>query len=210
MMSRTAAPSSEVTTPILRGSDGQRPLAPRVEQPLGREPLLELIEGELQRAEPFRLQVLADDLVLALRVVDADAAARDDAQAVLRLEAQVAQRRAEHHALDLRVASFSVKYMCPVFHTRQFDSSPSTQTSTNRSSSSVRIAPVSSETVRTRRAASGIRSGLRGLGFGLGFLEGEIEERGHAPQLALDSYGTVVRRAARFGASAIPSSSCSE
>ena len=68
----------------------QRALAPRVEQPLGRQPLLQLLEGELPRAEPFGLEVLADDLILALRVVDADAAARDDAQAVLRLEAQAA------------------------------------------------------------------------------------------------------------------------
>ena len=103
MMSRTAAPSSEVTTPILRGSAGSGTLAPLVEQPLAREPLLELVEGELPRAEALGLEVLADDLIFALRVVDADAAARDDAQAVLRLEAQVAKGRAEHHALDLRV-----------------------------------------------------------------------------------------------------------
>ena len=86
MMSRTAAPSSDVTTPILRGSAGSGRLRRGVEQSFRREPLLELIEGELQRAEPLGLEVLADDLILALRVVDADAAARDDAQAVLRLE----------------------------------------------------------------------------------------------------------------------------
>ncbi len=85
----------------LAGQGRQRTLARLVEEAFGREPLLQLVEGELQRAEAFRLEVLADDLILALRVVDADAPARDDAQAVLRLEAKQPQRRAEHHALDL-------------------------------------------------------------------------------------------------------------
>ena len=84
MMSRIAAPSSEVTTPILRGRAGSGRLRRRIEQPFGRQPLLELLERELQRAEALRLQVLADELILALRVVDADASARDDAEAVLR------------------------------------------------------------------------------------------------------------------------------
>ena len=101
MMSRTAAPSSDVTMPILRGRAGNGRLRRLVEQALGRQTLLQLIEGELQRAEAFRLEVLADDLILALRVVDADPAARDDPQAVLRLEAKQPERRAEHHAFDL-------------------------------------------------------------------------------------------------------------
>ena len=49
----------------------QRPLARRVEQPFGLQPLLQLIERELQRAETVRLEVLADELVFALRLVDA-------------------------------------------------------------------------------------------------------------------------------------------
>ena len=65
---------------------GQRPLARRVEEPFGLQLLLQLLERQLQRAEPVRLQVLADDLVLALRLVDAEPAARDDVQAVLGLE----------------------------------------------------------------------------------------------------------------------------
>ena len=96
--------------PILRGSAGQRPLARRVEQPFRLQPLLQLIERELQRAEAVRLEMLADELVLALRLVHRDAPARDDAQAVGRLELQVAQRGPEH---DRRApatrASFSVK-----------------------------------------------------------------------------------------------------
>ena len=52
----------------------QRPLARRVEQPGGVEALLQLLEGQLQRAQPLGLQRLADELILALGVVDADAA----------------------------------------------------------------------------------------------------------------------------------------
>ncbi len=66
----------------------QRPLARRVEQPLGLQALLELLERQLQGAEPLGSMSLADDLVLALRLVDAEAAARDDVQAVLELELQ--------------------------------------------------------------------------------------------------------------------------
>ena len=63
--------------PIFRRQRRQRPLARRLEQPLGLQPLLQLLECELQRAEAVRLQVIADDLVLALRLVDAEPAARD-------------------------------------------------------------------------------------------------------------------------------------
>ena len=80
MMSRIAAPSSEVTMPILRGSAGSGRLRACVEQPFVLQPLLQLIERELQRAQPVRLEMLADQLVLALRLVDRDAAARDDAR----------------------------------------------------------------------------------------------------------------------------------
>ena len=52
----------------LAGQGGQRPLARRVEESFRVQPLLQLIERELQRAEAVRLQVLADDLVFPLRV----------------------------------------------------------------------------------------------------------------------------------------------
>jgi hypothetical protein len=81
----------------------QRALAPLVEQPLFGQARLQLLERQLPRAQPLGLELLADDLVLTLRVVDAHAAAGDDPEAVLRLELQVAQRRAEHHRLDLRL-----------------------------------------------------------------------------------------------------------
>ena len=102
MMSRIAAPSSEVTMPILRGSAGSGRLRAASNSPSVLQPLLQLLEGELQRAEAVRLEVLADELILALRLVDRHAPARDDAQAVGRLEFQIAQRRSEDHRLDLR------------------------------------------------------------------------------------------------------------
>ena len=79
MMSRMAAPSSEVTMPILRGRAGSGRLRP-VEQPFVLKPLLQLIERELQRAQAVRLQVLADQLVFAFRLVDRDAPAGDHAR----------------------------------------------------------------------------------------------------------------------------------
>ena len=82
----------------------ERPLAPGLEQPLRLELLLQLIECELQRAKAVRLHVLADDLVFPLGCVDAELSTRDHVQSVLRLEAEVAQRRPEHDRFDLCVA----------------------------------------------------------------------------------------------------------
>ena len=93
MMSRIAAPSSDVTMPILRGSAGSGRLRAASNRPFRLQAPLELIERELQRAEAVRLHVLADELVLALRLVHAQAAARDDVQAVLGLELQRRARR---------------------------------------------------------------------------------------------------------------------
>ena len=45
----------------------QRPLARLIEQALGGQPGAQLLVGELQRAQPARLHVLADQLVLAAR-----------------------------------------------------------------------------------------------------------------------------------------------
>ena len=86
----------------LAGKRRQRTLAARVEQALGREALFELVEGQLQRSKPLRLEMLADDLILAFRVVHADATARHDAEPVARREAQGAHGRPEHDPLELR------------------------------------------------------------------------------------------------------------
>src|SRR4051812_30698303 len=55
--------------------------------------------------------------------------------------------------------SFSVKYRWPVFQTRQFDSSPSTQTSKNSASRRSRTRTVSSVTDRTRRGGAATLGG---------------------------------------------------
>ena len=82
----------------------QGPLALGREQALGGQLLLELLESQLQRAQPLGLERLHQQLVFAARLVDVDAAARQHRQAVLRLEFPVAVRGAESHALHLGVA----------------------------------------------------------------------------------------------------------
>ena len=76
-----------------RGDDADAPrkarqgaLALRREESLGGQFLLELLEGQLQRAESLRLEQFDQQLVFAARFVDVDAAARQHRQAVLRLE----------------------------------------------------------------------------------------------------------------------------
>ena len=89
---------------------GQRALATRVEEAFGAEPLLQLLEGQLERAEAVRLERVADDLVLALGGIHADAAARDDVLAVFGRELE--QTRAScgtSRRAAARASSFSVK-----------------------------------------------------------------------------------------------------
>ena len=102
-MSRTAAPSSDVTTPMRRGSTGSSRLRAGVEQAVRLEPPLELVERGLQRAQPVRLERVDDELILALDLVHADASARDDAHPVLGRELQAQHARAEHHRANLRL-----------------------------------------------------------------------------------------------------------
>ena len=54
-MSRMTAPCGDVTTPMRRGRNGSGRLRACIEQTLGAEPLLELLEGERQRARARRL-----------------------------------------------------------------------------------------------------------------------------------------------------------
>ena len=99
-----AAPRGEVTMPMRRGKRGSGRLRSAREQALGGQLLLELLEGQLQRAEALRLEHFHQQLVFAARLVDVDAAARQHRQAILRAEFPVAVRGAEGHALHLRVA----------------------------------------------------------------------------------------------------------
>ena len=74
----------------LRRQRRQRPLARKIEEALGLELLLQLLERQLQRAETLRLKVVAEQLILALRLVDGQPPARHHAQSVFGLELQIA------------------------------------------------------------------------------------------------------------------------
>src|SRR6185503_2320458 len=80
----------------LAGQRGKRPLATLVEEPLVLKPLLQLIEGKLQRAEALRLEVLTDQLVFAFWLVHRDEPPGDHREAIGRLELQISQRRPEN------------------------------------------------------------------------------------------------------------------
>ena len=91
-----------------RGSSGSGRLRSAAKRPSASS-AAQLIERQLQRAEAARLQALADELILALRVVDGDASAGDDVQAVLGRELQ---ERAAERNITARICaaeSFSVK-----------------------------------------------------------------------------------------------------
>ena len=67
----SAAPDGDVTTPTRARQARQRALARRVEQALGLEPRAQLLEGELERALPARLELAHEELEVAARLVDA-------------------------------------------------------------------------------------------------------------------------------------------
>ena len=161
MMSRMAAPSSDVTMPILRGRAGRGRLRAPSNKPSACRRRLQLIEGELQRAKPVRLHALADDLIFALGLVDAQTAPHDDVQAVFGLEFRsVRTSDLNITALICAPGSFSVKYRWPVFQSRQLEISASTQTSAYAVSSTSRMLAVRSLTVKTVRWRSRARAGV--------------------------------------------------
>jgi hypothetical protein len=91
------------------GVHRQRTLADGGEQALGFELLLQLLEGELQRAEALRLDGFDDQLIFAARFVDVDLAARQHRDTLLRLELHQPQRATEAGAFDLRGGVFQVE-----------------------------------------------------------------------------------------------------
>ena len=102
MMSRSAAPSSEVTMPILRGRAGSGRLREAAKSPSACSFFFNCSNASCSAPRPRGWRCSHCELVLALRLVDAEPPAGDDVQAVLEAEAQIAHRRAEHHRLDLR------------------------------------------------------------------------------------------------------------
>ena len=101
-MSRMAAPVGDVTTPMQRGSTGSGFLRASSNKPSSCKFFLQLLEGELQRAEADRLDVGDVNLIFAARFVDAERAAHRDVQSVLGAELQAAHLIAKADAANLR------------------------------------------------------------------------------------------------------------
>ena len=76
---------------------GQRLFAVGVEEAFGFEPLLELLKGKLQRARADRFHGFGDQLQLAALLVNADAAADQHVQAILRAKAEKHRLAAEEN-----------------------------------------------------------------------------------------------------------------
>ena len=79
----------------------QRSLARRVEQAFSRQPRFELLEGKLERSDPFRLGILHDHLIVALGLVDRHPASADELQPVLKGEPQGASDGPEQDRTNL-------------------------------------------------------------------------------------------------------------
>ena len=79
-MSFQTAPVGLVMTAIVVGSRRERPLAGRLEQALGREPRLQLLEAEREVPHPGGLDRLDVELERALRLEQVDPAVGHDPQ----------------------------------------------------------------------------------------------------------------------------------
>ena len=141
--------------PMRRGSAGSGRLRAASNSPSAASRFFSCSKASCSAPRPLRLHVLADELILALGVVDAEPAARDDVQAVLGLELQLAQRRAEHHALDLRAGVLQREVeVAGAPHACSSRARPRPSTSAKpRLDEIAQMPAVSSLTVRRRRAA---------------------------------------------------------
>ncbi len=82
----------------------QRLFARRIEEPFFEQAFFQLLERQLQRAEPDRLDIGDVNLIFAARVVDAERAAHRDVQSVFRFEFHPAHLIAKADAANLRSA----------------------------------------------------------------------------------------------------------
>ena len=85
------------------GQERELPLAPRLEEALLLQALLELLERDLQRARAERLDSVADQLVTPLWLVDRQPSAGHEREPVLDGESQPPRLRAEEHGIDAGV-----------------------------------------------------------------------------------------------------------
>ena len=78
--------------PMRRGKRGRGRLRSASEQSFGGQFLLELLEGQLQGAEPLGFQRFHQQLVFAARLIDVDASARQHRESILRAKFPIAVR----------------------------------------------------------------------------------------------------------------------
>ncbi|MCK7521310.1 MAG: hypothetical protein MZV64_28330 [Ignavibacteriales bacterium] len=91
-----------MTMPILRGSAGSGRLRDASRRPSACSRFFSWSSASCLAPRPLGSMSRADDLVLALRLVDAEPAAREDVLPVLELELERPGRRFEHHGPQLR------------------------------------------------------------------------------------------------------------
>ena len=173
----------------LAGQRRERALARGVEEPFGLEPALQLIERELQRAEPMRLHALAHDLVLAFRLVYADAPAHDDVQAVFWFELQRADVRLEHDRFDLGAGIFQREIEVagvPEAAVGNFCLDPDLGVGVFQNAADVRGEVADSQDGSLREPQADVSGAAFGSGSGSGSGSGRSEEiklRAHVPVL---------------------------
>ena len=85
-MSRITAPVGEVTTPTMRGRYGSGSLRCGIEQALGGERALPLLEQSHEGADAGRLEIVDDDLIGRFVGIGGDPAFDYDLEPLLRLE----------------------------------------------------------------------------------------------------------------------------
>ena len=85
------------------GKQGKGLLPLRIEQTFGRELLLQLLEGDLERALPAGLHPLHQDLIAPAALVDGERTPQQHRHTVLGAEAKPPRGAREQHAVDLRL-----------------------------------------------------------------------------------------------------------
>ena len=87
--------------PMRRGSSGSGRFAVAVEKAFLLQLLFQLFERELESADPFRLDILEDELVFPARLVYADPSPADHLHPVLKRELEKPLGGPEQHGADL-------------------------------------------------------------------------------------------------------------
>ena len=114
-----AAPVGDVTMPMRCGMAGRGSLRSSSNSPSWKQPLLQLLEGDLQRADALWIDRFGDQLVVAARLVDAQAPARDHLHARLRRERQLPHGRPKHDRAQLAFGVFEREVGVAALHQAQ-------------------------------------------------------------------------------------------